>query len=94
MKTAVVGHVSIDPAGGWKKRRSSSRRWSFQPSRRRRVCDRDWTHSDDGKGVGIVTFGSEQDAEGFAAQMQSMEMPPDSPVTPSSFEVYQIAATA
>ena len=53
-----------------------------------------WTHSDDGKGVGIVTFGSEQDAEGFAAQMQSMEMPPDSPVTPSSFEVYQIAATA
>jgi hypothetical protein len=53
-----------------------------------------WTHSDDGKGVGIITFESEQDAQGLVAQMRSMDFPPESPVTPDSFEVYQIAATA
>jgi hypothetical protein len=51
-------------------------------------------HSDDGKGVGITTFERKGGAQAFIAQMQSMEMPADSPVIVDSMEVYCIAATA
>jgi hypothetical protein len=94
MPTAVVGHVTIDPT-----RMDEAEKYlnaTVVPMVRgtKGFVSGIWTHSDDGKGVGIVTFESDQDAQAFAAQMQSMAMPPDGPVTADSFEVYQIAATA
>jgi hypothetical protein len=54
-----------------------------------------WTHSTDGtRGVGIVAFSSEEDARASVDGMNSMGMPPESPVTIDSAEVYDIGATA
>lgn len=53
-----------------------------------------WTHSADGKGVGIVTFATEADAKGFQDRMAAMPMPPDGPVTMVSSHLARVAATA
>ena len=54
-----------------------------------------WAHNDaNGKGVSIVVFQSEDDAQAAVTQMQAMGMPPDSPVILDSVEVYTVAATA
>jgi hypothetical protein len=54
-----------------------------------------WTHSTDGKkGVGIVAFSGEDDAQAAVDQWTSMGMPAGSPVTIDSVEVYEVPATA
>jgi len=53
-----------------------------------------WTQSDDGRGVGFTTWESEEDAQAFVVQWQSMERPADSPVTLDSMDVYRVVATA
>jgi hypothetical protein len=94
MNTAVVGHVTIDPARLDEAEEFLKGTVVPMVKGSKGFVSGIWTHSDEGKGVGIVTFESQQDAEAFVAQMRSMDFPPESPVTPDSFDVYQIAATA
>jgi quinol monooxygenase YgiN len=94
MRTAVVGHVTIDPTRMDEAEQLLNEMVVPMVKEAQGFVSGIWTHSDDGKGVGVVTFENEQDAAAFAAQMQSTEMPPGGPVTADSFAVYQIAATA
>lgn len=53
-----------------------------------------WSHSPNGKGVGVVVFENEQDASDFVSMAQAAPAPDDSPVTVESVEVSTVAGTA
>jgi hypothetical protein len=91
---AAVGHVTINPTRMEDAERELNEMVVPAVRGAKGFVSGVWTHSDDGKGVGVVTFESEADAQAFVAQLQSMPRAPDSPVTVDSMEVYRIAATA
>ena len=60
------------------------------------MCIRDsvWSHSLDGKGVGVIVFETEDDARKFAAESQAAPVPDDSPVQIDAVGVNTVARTA
>jgi hypothetical protein len=92
---ALVGHVKIDPGRIDQAEKQLSEMVIPAVSGAKGFVSGTWAHSDElGSGVSIATFETEEDARAFLAGMQSMPMPPDSPVTIESMELYRVAGTA
>jgi quinol monooxygenase YgiN len=91
---AAVGHVTIDPSRMDEAEKQLNEMVVPTAREAKGFVSGIWTHSPRGKGVGIISFETEQDAQAFVTNMQSMEMPGDSPVTVDSMEMYTVAATA
>ena len=53
-----------------------------------------WSHSLEGKGVGVIVFETEDDARKFAAESQAAPVPDDSPVQIDAVGVNTVARTA
>jgi hypothetical protein len=92
---AVVGHVSIDLSRSDEAEQQLHGMVVPMVSQAKGFVSGVWSHSDaDGKGVSIVVFENEEDAQALVTQMQAIGMPPDSPVALDSVEVYRVSATA
>ena len=91
---AVVGVVTIDPSRIEEADKELNERVVPTVSGAKGFVSGIWVHSDAGKGVGVTSFETEEDAKAFVAQMQSMPMPAEAPVTVQSMEVFRVVATA
>jgi hypothetical protein len=91
---AAVGHVSIDPNRIDEAEQLLREMVIPMVKQAPGFVSGIWTHSADGKGVGIVTFETEADARALVDQMRAMPAQDDGPVTMTSAEVYRVGATA
>jgi hypothetical protein len=92
---AVVGHVTIDLSRSDEAEQQLHGMVVPMVTQAKGFVSGIWSHSDtDGKGVSIVVFESEEDAQTFVTQMREAGMPADSPVVLDSVEVYRVSATA
>jgi len=91
---AVVGHVTIDPARMDEAEKMLSEMVVPTVRASKEFVSGTWTHSEQGKGVSIANFESEEDARALVSAMQAMPSPGDSPVTIDSTEIYRVVATA
>ena len=92
---AVVGHVTIDLGRSDEAEKQLNEMVLPMFKKANGFVSGVWSHNDaDGKGVSIVVFESEEDAQAVVTQMQAMGPLPDSPVTLDRVEVYRVSATA
>jgi hypothetical protein len=91
---AAVGHVTIDPSRMDEAKKQLNEMVVPVAREAKGFVSGIWTHSPRGKGVGIISFETEHDAQAFVTNIQSMELPGDSPVTVDSMEMYTVVATA